>query len=867
MKINNNDEPQPMDLDDDDDTLLCREIDYCGDGNGVNGDVEEAVVAIRKGSDAAKYASHLHEAHKVATYHQHTFDFSSTAGLVGSPRYLGAWNQQEFFGNTTRSLSNSSKPWSAKKDDNTDYRENENPKNETDLIIAEVFEEPWPYGENRGGSVEVQLIMDEDKADGQEAETCWEPIESPTSIVGPVGMHMKVGDHPGACYWQSHADFVPSPKKKPLGSVNVADSVETSSSIQLGGNIETDKEIERKDPHNYEKSGNSVSDQILAAVHQNLQHYPGANPYETSRKLAATRNKQSAMRQKHELDDLGSVVQEMMNQELQRGEPTSKEAQINSKPDPPAFDARVPENEPRKVPPEQTIETATKTWSRAWVSRKETLENCRMALPIGTISSHITPLLKPVELTKEICIVYDGWNAGMDKFIPPLVSNLEKFCDLLSPSANEKLRMSLVMHCATMKFTSCKSKFLSFARDAVRKRERLNGMPSAISPTLGLSRSLSSVKGLDWRCNSERYIYIFTNMSYFCGDNSDGDRKKESLKLRGLARHLPVSAEILIGRWRNDNDAFLESLRTKKRHPKTFPFLDVKKMASFVVPDKDVLERRFRILKQTDRTPTLVSIHTDESILSKKSSMFPLRKMHKTSNIQRATRHQYKPPTSVQEVLSNVEPILASRTCSVNFESTMTGSHDMYFSRGTVFEEGKSKYDVMLKFCKIDIINDKLMMSHALYRQKAIVSAQAIFLSREYNKDYRPDHCAKIYFLRGCFIDESVKNVGGRAFYAEEFVSGAPEFVEFCDAAGNWNAQRADESLLRFAQTCFKLSGGDFMVTGLKGVRRAGIFVLKLPSLLTRTCSDPYASQCNKEYMTACRKGAKALLEKNDWKK
>lgn len=94
---------------------------------------------------------------------------------------------------------------------------------------------------------------------------------------------------------------------------------------------------------------------------------------------------------------------------------------------------------------------------------------------------------------------------------------------------------------------------------------------------------------------------------------------------------------------------------------------------------------------------------------------------------------------------------------------------------------------------------------------------------------------------------------------------GVPEFIHFCDSAGQWHEQAADESLLRFALTCFKLSGGDFMLAGLKGIRIDSVYYLTVPSLLSRTSNDATANECTKEYMKEFRKNTKKLMDDNGW--
>jgi len=156
----------------------------------------------------------------------------------------------------------------------------------------------------------------------------------------------------------------------------------------------------------------------------------------------------------------------------------------------------------------------------------------------------------------------------------------------------------------------------------------------------------------------------------------------------------------------------------------------------------------------------------------------------------------------------------------------------------------------MLKSLKLDEINGTRGASSFEHnRNQTLVAAVARFFAIQCNKEHRPENCASILFSDGCVVKSTPKKGQQHAFCAEElpWTDGSVlEFNQFCDNKGHWDASVADESLKRFALTCFKLSGGNLMLSGLKGVRKKNVCVLTAPMLLSKTDGDARASQCAK---------------------
>eukprot|EP00797_Seminavis_robusta_P031177 Sro66_g037340.2 (466) ;mRNA; f:124505-125902 len=449
----------------------------------------------------------------------------------------------------------------------------------------------------------------------------------------------------------------------------------------------------------------------------------------------------------------------------------------------------------------------------------------------------------------------------MKKLLAPLRPNVGTFCDLVSSASGRKLRLSILTPEKELDFTSDKAAVLSFSHDALRESD-MNGARESdtYSVLAGLQQSLTRLKKLSWSGDSCQYVYIFTNL--VAADIDDIVSKQKLLGvLRDLTAHLPRRAKVLVGRWKNDNDLLFEAIRTMPHHG--FDFLNVKSMASHVVPDHALLHACFSSmteLKAQSRRVTIGEKHLGRFVHRRL-------KMDKEGDIvAKVTMYQAKPVETIQHITSNAEPDFVCKEIWMKrgmAENRLTKHRVLTFGKLGV-EKGKWKEDVMLKSFKLDVIAGKTVPSNQdYYKSLAFVSAAARFLSCQYNSSHRPEHCDEIRFLN-CYVIEA----SGRHWFAEHFVASerkdSSEFVEYMNAAGNWNEDVADESLLRFALTCFKLSGGDFMLTGLKGVRRGGFFVLTLPTLLSRNCVDPNISQCNKEYMKVCRKETKELLQELD---
>lgn len=481
------------------------------------------------------------------------------------------------------------------------------------------------------------------------------------------------------------------------------------------------------------------------------------------------------------------------------------------------------------------------------------------------------PRRSPAAITRqehtltEVCFILDNSNESMTKFCRPLCANFEKFWDLLSSSDVKKFRMSMVTPTEMVDFTSQKAEFLGFTRRVASNTLATAGYKSV---TEGLARAFHNLSNVSWDRNSGRYLFILTNLS---SSNYDGDDDNMRGEIAGtlrflVKRHLSDLSGIMVGRWRDDNDILLGALDANNISFATFDFLNVKQMACLIGNDKDLIEALSLSMGTViDRVKTKVTIDLFERKHQKGETGLRRDDVSEKFITTEALMFQFKPPQSIEEVLSHKTPVIASQECWMKREvRTICSTNTLHLSMGRLgYEKLAWRENVLLRSLKLDKSSTG---SKEHYMRFAYISSVAQFLARQYNNDHRPEHCEKIRFLPGYTVEEAAETK--RMFYAERYPgcpNGALEYTEYCDAAGKWDDRVASETLLRFVLTCFKLSGGDFMLAGLTGIRKGGAYVLASPSFLSRTVSDPHISQCNKEYMKQFRKDTKMLMERNDW--
>ncbi len=152
----------------------------------------------------------------------------------------------------------------------------------------------------------------------------------------------------------------------------------------------------------------------------------------------------------------------------------------------------------------------------------------------------------------------------------------------------------------------------------------------------------------------------------------------------------------------------------------------------------------------------------------------------------------------------------------------MDETWNLIVSEGVVSDAKDIEISILIFCFKLDVLQGKTTpKSQGLYKQQAFISVVSKFLAIQYRKDNRPSHCAEVRFLEGGMIEE--KDIKGRSFYVVECLPSSAvgdAFKKgckvFCDSEGIWNDHEIDETLLQFAFTCFKLSGGDVMLTDSK---------------------------------------------------
>lgn len=121
------------------------------------------------------------------------------------------------------------------------------------------------------------------------------------------------------------------------------------------------------------------------------------------------------------------------------------------------------------------------------------------------------------------------------------------------------------------------------------------------------------------------------------------------------------------------------------------------------------------------------------------------------------------------------------------------------------------------------------------------VSNVACFLARSYNASKcRPSHCSAVHFLPSVVLESKDDGREEQCYCVERALAGVSdgsvEFKKFSNNTGYWNEDELDETLLRFSEYTYNITGGYLMLTDLQGVKEAcGSFMLTDPVVL---CTD-----------------------------
>ncbi|KAG7346372.1 alpha-kinase family protein [Nitzschia inconspicua] len=457
--------------------------------------------------------------------------------------------------------------------------------------------------------------------------------------------------------------------------------------------------------------------------------------------------------------------------------------------------------------------------------------------------------------TLNVCILFDNTTSAMAKLLPPLLATLDTFWDLVS-STEQELSICLVTPAKRHPFTSKKNEFLEFFKDLkIELRSQKVGDCGVESLLQGLKR----LKKLKWNSNSNRFLYIFGNLSWV----EDEDKKIVSSELmsnlRNSLRWQFDPPKILVATWLHHNDLLIQALGSQEHDFHTFQFLNAKKMASFIVQDEELIKGIMLSLRHDlDSVERKVCFSQQQQL---RNNLLDSKRANTTEpECFNATVWKAGILVSIQSILSEKGRFLFGRKRTVVRDGRKSHSSGRTFSCvGKVLPNR----DIWMKVLLADYL--KLRpdpQSRKRYEAMAFVSRIAQFLANEYNKCHRPDHCAKLRFVNGWVVEEE-KASEPRLFFAEDFVQ-SDEFQRYCDCSGQWNESLVvDESLLRFVQTTFKLSGGDLMVVGLHGSfkKEENVFILTTPTVLSKRGGCTTVNQCNGAYMKKCRTQTKALLE------
>ncbi|KAL3922043.1 MAG: hypothetical protein SGILL_002421 [Bacillariaceae sp.] len=456
---------------------------------------------------------------------------------------------------------------------------------------------------------------------------------------------------------------------------------------------------------------------------------------------------------------------------------------------------------------------------------------------------------QPMEI--HVCILIDD---ALSRLFTPLFSNLEKFWDLMVMSSEQVTRISVVTRSWHSPFVSEKEEFLAFAKKATQK--------SNAASDCGIVEALLQAETLQWEKESQKVVYIFTDLLMI----ADDQKAKEELLvgLRQVVPCMPRFVKLLIASWLDHNDPLVEILGVVGVPFHSFPALDVKRMVSHIVDDRELLDRVYII-----RRSAIPVRERKVKICNEKSLHSPPRHLTAVSeeiDLFDAMILKPSPISSIKECLSQRCGGFSQDPCEMYLYDqegkSRSSEKSIDVSCGGLLLDFNN--ELFVRSLKIDVLRSRTCSETELhYKNRAFASTVGRFMAQEYNLKHRPVECAKVCFVEGSVIVRNVEG-GKRCYYSEEWIESG-RFQHFCNSAGQWNESVMDETLLRFAISTFKVSGGDLVVVGLKGVFVEGenTFLLSTPTVLSKFGSNPCIGQCNKEYIQSCRKRAKSLLEQS----
>jgi hypothetical protein len=464
----------------------------------------------------------------------------------------------------------------------------------------------------------------------------------------------------------------------------------------------------------------------------------------------------------------------------------------------------------------------------------------------------------------EICMLIDNANPAISKMLALLHANLRKFWHLAQSSTGQQISISFVTPTWHSGFASGEKEYHDFAARATIYEGHSNQRGHDIAAS-SLVQAFQQAKRIDWICGSKKIMYVFTNLSLL-----DEDAKvKWSSNLKKLIPGMPTFYKVLVATWLRDNNALVELFESQRNYLETFPFLDIKKMASPLGKDSLLMDA------------ILLSMRDD---FFAKERKITFQEYPATSTVPNENHLHYgagrfeaiimtaESPKSIKDCTSNIRHGWKTTRVKVWLNP---GSNVALLSCADCEGSYVTREIVVLRSSQVDKLKGKTEQAvDGLYKKLAFVSAVAGFMAQEYNVNYRPAHCARIHFLRDRVIEQKT-NTGKRLFFAEDYVD-RDGLKQFCGSWGGWNDETIDETLLRFVQTIFKLSGGDLIVAGLQGVfnERENAFFLKTPALLFKSRSKTSTGQDSKNgleikglgnecigaYMSTCRNGTKEHL-------
>ena len=336
---------------------------------------------------------------------------------------------------------------------------------------------------------------------------------------------------------------------------------------------------------------------------------------------------------------------------------------------------------------------------------------------------------------------------------------------------------------------------------------------------------------------------------------------------------IPEDFGIYIGTWLKHNAIVSEVAEFTSRKPTEFKMLDVKGMANLIVDDLDRVKTIYqstRNMSRVIRSENSIKISNVQMVLPgnvKKAKKFCIKKRFEALAIKKME------PNSIDHILSPIDSLNIQSDCFVTIGKVLhSPASKIGLFQGTIVSchDHAHRQNTTLRPLDLDYVTGQHSdLAETHFTGLAFVSASARFLAKTYNKDHRPEGCKKIIFLVGTILVEKCDDpINRRVFYAETQRGNASRYtlcesdvVEFCDSAGNWKKENVDESVLRFALMCHKLSTGDFILAGLRGVFDNGTIRMITPALLSGSSSNRLQAQCIKPYINSCRREAKKLLK------